>query len=87
MQQIYRTHNILHTTTTPYTPYGNGTVENGIRLIKTLTRTMLISSGLTKKHWYMAARYATYIANTRSACALPRNTQYDRNITWRSQIS
>jgi transposase InsO family protein len=24
MQQIYRTHNILHTTITPYTPYGNG---------------------------------------------------------------
>ena len=23
MQQIYRTHNILHTTTTPYTPYAN----------------------------------------------------------------
>jgi len=45
MQQIYTTHNILHTTTTPYTPYGNGTVENGIGLIKTLTRTMLISSG------------------------------------------
>ncbi len=30
MQQIYRTHNILHTTTTPYTPYGDGEVEMGL---------------------------------------------------------
>ncbi len=29
---------------------------------------MLISSGLTKNHWYMAARYATYIANKISIC-------------------
>jgi transposase InsO family protein len=68
MQQIYRTHNILHTTTTPYTPYRSGKVENGIGLIKTLTMRMLISSGLTKNHWYMAARYATYIANKISMC-------------------
>ena len=74
MQQIYRTHNILHTTTTPYTPYGNGKVENGIGLIKTLTRTMLISSGLTKNHWYMAARYATYIANKISMCPSKEHT-------------
>ena len=74
MQQIYRTHNILHTTTTPYTPYGNGKVENGIGLIKTLTRTMLISSGLTKNHWYMAARYATYIANKISMCPSKAHT-------------
>jgi len=44
MQQIYTTHKILHTTTTLYIPYGNGKVENGIGLIKTLTGTMLISS-------------------------------------------
>ena len=74
MQQIYRTHNILHTTTTPYTPYGNGKMENGIGLIKTLTRTMLISSGLTKNHWYMAARYATYIANKISMCPSKEHT-------------
>ena len=74
MQQVYRTHNILHTTTTPYTPYGNGKVENGIGLIKTLTRTMLISSGLTKNHWYMAARYATYIANKISMCPSKAHT-------------
>ena len=74
MQQIYRTHNILHTTTTPYTPYANGKVENGIGLIKTLTRTMLISSGLTKNHWYMAARYATYIANKISMCPSKKHT-------------
>jgi transposase InsO family protein len=36
MQQIYKTHNIIHTTTTPYTPYAIGKVENGIGLIKTL---------------------------------------------------
>ena len=35
MQQIYRTHNILHTTTTPYTTYGNGKVENGQRILQT----------------------------------------------------
>ena len=74
MQQIYKMHNIIHTTTTPYTPYANGKVENGIGLIKTLTRTMLISSGLTKNHWYMAARYATYIANKISMCPSKKHT-------------
>ena len=57
-----------------HTPYGNGKVENGIGLIKTLTRTMLISSGLTKNHWYMAARYATYIANKISMCPSKKHT-------------
>lgn len=74
MQQIYKTHNIIHTTTTPYTLYANGKVENDIGLIKTSTRTMLISSGLTKKHWYMAARYAKYMANKISVCPSKKHT-------------
>ena len=86
MHHIYRTHNIIHTMTTPYTPYANGKVENGIGLIKTLTRTMLISSGLTKTYWYIAARYATYIAK-KSACVLPRNILCGRNITRRNRTS
>ena len=36
--------------------YANDKVENWIGLIQTLTRTILISSGVTKKHWYMAAQ-------------------------------
>jgi hypothetical protein len=60
--------------TTAYTPYANGKVENGIGLIKTLTRTMLISSGLTKKNSYMAARYATYIANKFSISPSKKHT-------------
>ncbi len=67
-------HNILHPTTTPYTPYGNGKVENGIGLIKTLTRTMLISSDLTKNHWYMSVRYPTYITNKISTCPSKTHT-------------
>jgi transposase InsO family protein len=56
MQQIYKTHNIIHTTTTPYTPvtpYANDKVENGIGLIKPLTRTMLIAlfGNLEKKRF------------------------------------
>jgi hypothetical protein len=39
-----------------------------------VTRTMLISSGLTKNHWYMAARYATYITNKISMCPSKKRT-------------
>jgi hypothetical protein len=74
MNQIYRTHNILHWTTTPYTPYRNDKVENGIGLINTLIRTMWISCGLTKSHWYMTVRYATYIANKINLCPSKKHT-------------
>jgi transposase InsO family protein len=81
MQQIYKSHNIIHMTTTSYTPYANGKVENGIGLIKTLTRTMLISSGLTKNHCQICDIHLQQI----SLC--PSKKQCGRNTTRRSRTS
>jgi hypothetical protein len=63
----------------PLTPYGNDKVENGIGLIKTLTRTIFV----IKSHWYMTARYTTYNANkirlTISMCPCKKHTVWEEN--------
>ncbi len=74
-------HGIRHLLTVAYTPQQNGVAVRMNRTIMDLVRSMLHSSGLSKKFWAEAVAAAVYIRNRVSSHALPNGeTPYSRWI-------
>lgn len=68
-QEILSKFDILHETTIPHTPQGNGKAERDIRTIKECANTALIASKLPIFLWDEAVAAAVYVLNR----SLPRD--------------
>ena len=56
-------HEIIHETTTPYSPQSNGVAERKNRTLKKMMNAMLINSGLPQNMWGEAILSANYLLN------------------------
>ena len=56
-------HEIIHETTTPYSPQSNGVAEQNNRTLKEMMNAMLISYGLSQNMWGKAILSANYLLN------------------------
>ena len=56
-------HEIIHETTTPYSPQSNGVAERKNSALKEMMKAMLISSGIPKNMWGEAILSANYLLN------------------------
>lgn len=68
---------ILATWTAADTPAHNGVVERMNKTIVSMARCMLIHSGLPKKYWGEAMRYATIITNVSPSKAIIGDSPYE----------
>ena len=57
-------------TSNPYEPWQNGTAERILQTLFATARTVLVSSGLDGRFWYLAMQYATRIHNIQFSASL-----------------
>ncbi len=57
-------------TSNPYEPWQNGTAERILQTVFATARTILVSSGLDGRFWYLAMQYAASIHNIQFSASL-----------------
>jgi len=63
-------HQIRSETSNPYEPWQNGIAERMIQTLSATARTVLLSSGLEGRFWFLAIQYATHIHNLQFSASI-----------------